>query len=347
MRIGLLADTFSVEAGTGIARYANEVLRGLCVLGLDARPLSLPAREFRLGTLVNHVARMPYMVSRRAKDLDLVHAASPVCALGFPFVSKPKVVTYHDLVTLICKNTSVAFYARLLAPLSYRIGWLADRVIADSSQTKEQITTHLGIPEHRIRVVNLGVDSRFVPMKTETRRHYVIGYVGALSRRKRVDSLLRAFYLLKERHPKLPVRLAICGSRRLEYPALVDLVTELNVSRDVEFRGFVAEETLAQTYNSFDVFVLPSESEGFGLPILEAQRCGVPVIVRSGAQIPREVSKACLISGSEGEMADQIFGLLTDAASRSAVIQEGLVYSAQFTWEKTVQQTLEVYSEIV
>jgi glycosyltransferase involved in cell wall biosynthesis len=246
---------------------------------------------------------------------------------------------------MLCQDTSAAFHTRLFAPLFLRAGRFADRILADSTQTKADIIAHLGIAENKITVVNLGVADKFAPMPKEPREHYVVGYVGSLSRRKRLDHLLRAFYLLKERLTETPVRLVICGSKRLEYPALVKLATEHDISRDVEFRGFVTEETLVETYNSFDVFVLPSEWEGFGLPILEAQKCGVPVVIRKGTHIPSEVSAACLQAESETDIADKIQRLFTDSDFRSTVIREGLEHSKQFTWEKTVRQVLAIYEE--
>jgi glycosyltransferase involved in cell wall biosynthesis len=348
MRIGLVADTFSLEVGTGIARYCQELLTGLSRLGLDVQPLYFPQPNLPFRTVVHHVVKMPYLVSKRAKSFDLIHATSPVCAFGFPMISRLKVVTYHDLVALLCGNTNIASYAQLLAPLTLRVGRFADQVIADSSQTKAQIITCLRIPDDKITVVNLGVDERFIPMeKAKEQDQYIIGYVGALDRRKRLDYLLRAFHLLKRRWPIIPARLVICGGKGGEYSSWIRLATELSIDGDVEFRGFVSEEVLVRTYNSFDVFVLPSELEGFGLPILEAQRCGVPVVICEDARIPREVSQACLKAGSEEDMADRIYYLLTDPGLRSLVVQEGLEHSRQFTWNKTVQEVLAVYEELL
>jgi glycosyltransferase involved in cell wall biosynthesis len=238
MKVGLVTDTFSVEAGTGIARYSQEMLTGLPKLGLNVQSLCFPPLSLPFGTVIHHVVSMPYLISRQAGNFDLIHAASPICALCFPLIRKPKkIVTYHDLTSLLCRDTSSAFHTRLFAPLFLRIGKSADRIIADSSQTREEMIAHLSISGDKITVVNLGVDDVFTPMKKEPRDHRVIGYVGALSRRKRLNYLLKAFRLLKERHAETPVRLVICGSKRLEYPALVKLAAELDVSNDVEFRG--------------------------------------------------------------------------------------------------------------
>lgn len=348
MKVGLVADTFSVERGTGIARYCQEILSGLSGLGLDVEPIGSSAPQIPFGTVVDHTIGMPYRILRRASGLDIIHATSPICALGFPLLHNSRlVITYHDLTSLLCQDTSSAFHTGLFAPLFLRIGRFADRIIADSTQTKDEMVAHLGISRAKIAVVNLGVDGRFAPIKRETRDGYTIGYIGALNRRKRLDHLLHAFHRLKKKHSTTPVRLVICGSKRLEYPSLVMLSSELDLTDDVEFRGFVAEDALVETYNSFDVFVLPSEWEGFGLPILEAQRCGVPVIICEGAHIPAEVARCCLRATSEENMADTIHQLLTDSDLRRRTVEEGLEYSQRFTWERMVKETVEVYEEVM
>jgi glycosyltransferase involved in cell wall biosynthesis len=291
MRIALVADTFSVEKGTGIARYSEEMLKGLRSKGLYVEPIAPEAPTMPLGLAINHALRMPYFVSRKASHFDLIHATSPVTALCFPAIQQPTVVTYWDLVSLLCQNTSSAFHTRLLAPLFLRVGRFANAIIASSSQTREEMIAHLGIPSHRIYVVNPGIAEVFRPTNRPARSHSVIGCVGAFNRRKGIDYLFRSFSVLRAEGLERGTKLVLCGRRTLEYSALVQLAKDLDIDGDVEFRGFVGGESLRTAYNSFDVFVLPSEWEGFGFPILEAQRCGVPVIIREHAHIPQEVSK--------------------------------------------------------
>jgi glycosyltransferase involved in cell wall biosynthesis len=175
----------------------------------------------------------------------------------------------------------------------------------------------------------------------------VVGYVGAFNRRKGVDYLLRAFSALGARGLTRTAKLVLVGPKSLEYGALVRLAEHLHIDPHVEFRGYVAAEELAETYNSFDVCVLPSEWEGFGFPILEAQRCGVPVIVRNDAHIPEEVSACCLKATSEEDMAEKIFQLLTDQAIYQSVAEQGLDHSNQFIWHRTIRQTVEIYEGLL
>lgn len=347
MRIALVADTFSVEKGTGIARYSQELRRGLTEHGLAVEPICPAPPDLPLGLAINHALKMPYVVRGSAGRFDLIHATSPITALSFPLIRQSKVVTYWDLVSLLCNHTSSAFYARLSAPLFLRIGTFADAIIAASSQTKEEMIRHLGIPARKIAVVNPGIGQEFRPLGPRRRGQYVVGYVGTLNRRKGVDYLLRVFCSLKKRGLPLPAKLAVCSSRNLEYRALLKLAVDLGIDQDVEFRGFAAGERLVTAYNSFDVFVLPSEWEGFGFPILEAQRCGVPVIVREDAHIPAEVSMCCVKASSEQDMADKIHELLTKEDVRRETVDRGLEYTQRFTWDRTVLQTLEVYKGLL
>jgi len=347
MRIALVADTFSVTEGTGIARYAEELRAGLTSRGVTVEPITPRPPRLPFGLALNHALRMPYLVATKADHFDVVHAASPVTALGFPLVRKPKVVTYHDLVSLHGRIPGTAIHTRLAAPFFLRIGRFADRIIANSSATKYEIVERLGIPEDRISVVSWGISQIFRPRRRIERQSLVVGYVGALNRRKGLRYLIKSFHVLRIRRPAIDARLVLCGARNEEYGRLVRLSAELGLSQFVEFRGSLSDEDLVEAYNSFDVFVFPSEREGFGLPILEAQRCGVPVIIRADAHIPAEVSVCCLKVRSEEDMADMIYELLSNDEIRQHVADQGLEHSQQFTWERTVRETVEVYEQIL
>jgi len=348
MRVALVADTFSVAEGTGIARYALQLLSGLTHEGLSVEPITHQPPQIPFGLAVNHALCLPYLVARRAERFDVLHAASPITALAFPLIHKPKVVTYHDLASLGRRGRAgTGLHARLFAPLFLRIGHLADRVIANSAQTKRDIVSHLGIPSEKIITVQWGIDDRFRPQLGHNSPKRVVGYVGAMNPRKGLPYLIRAFHALRCQCPDLAVKLVICGRRNDQYPGLARLVQELGLSDSVEFRGSVSDDQLVEVYNSFDVFVLPSEWEGFGFPILEAQRCEVPVIIREDAHIPEEVAACCLKATSEKDMADRIYALLTEEDLRQAVVEQGLEYSQQFTWARAVEQTIAVYEDVL
>jgi glycosyltransferase involved in cell wall biosynthesis len=347
MKVALIVDEFSVEKGTGIARYSYEIYKGLKERGIEVEPIVIKPPNIPFGEAINHVFLVPYHLLKKANNFDIIHATSPITGLCFPFIKKPKVMTYHDIITLIYKGSGNSLHARLAAPLFFRIGDYSDRIITVSSQTKEEIVDYLKIPKEKINVVNNGVDNEFTQLSKEKQETFTIGYLGAFTLRKKIDYLIRAFYFLKTEHPEIKVKLKICGKKTGEYENLIKLVKELCLEDDVEFRGFIPQNDLVETYNSFDIFALTSEWEGFCIPIIEAQSCGVPVIIRGDAHIPDEISTCCLKVNSEKDMAKKFYKLVTDYNLRDNIKNQGLEYSKKFAWRKTVDQTLQIYEDVL
>jgi glycosyltransferase involved in cell wall biosynthesis len=344
LKVAIITHILSLERGTGETRYAEELIRGLSesceveIIGSSEHGI--------LRSLINHFVIRPSKVLRNKEKFDVFHALTPVYGLPLPLLNKPTVVTYHDLNTLLYGRGS-SWHGRISAPHLYKLGKYCSMAIADSSQTKNELVRYLNFPQEKIRVINLGVAERFKPYERKNSNYFSIGYIGALNARKRVDYLLKAFHYLKKNHEQLNVKLKIYGRKDAEYQSLVKLADDLNIKRDVEFRGQIPEKDLIDVYNSLDIYVVPSEWEGFGLPILEAQRCGVPVIIRADAHIPEEVGRYCLKATSERHMAGILYEILTDDALRGRVVKTGVEYSQQFTWEKTIRETLRVYKNLL
>ena len=344
MKVALIADSFQVEEGTGIARYASELLNGLIDKGIDVKPISIEP-PLKSGGIINHVVRLPYNVLKEIHDCDLVHFTSPATAFSIPFIKIPKVTTYHDLTSILCKNCGVTFHTKISAPIIYRIvGMYSDFTIAISTQTKNEMIENLKIHSEKIQAIPLGIDPKYIHIE-KNNTFFTIGYLGALVKRKRIDYLLKCFSQLKILHPDLNVRLVICGKKSPECLRLIELSKKLNIFEYVEYKGFVKESELVDVYNCFDIFIIPSDWEGFCLPLMECQKCGVPVIIREDAHIPEEVSKCCLKASSEEDMAEKVYQLLTNSELKRDIIKKGLIYSKQFTWERTAEDTINIYKK--
>ncbi|MEW6033652.1 MAG: glycosyltransferase family 1 protein [Chloroflexota bacterium] len=346
MRVGIIEDV--LPSGTGIGEYGRRLLEGLRARGIPADRLFLPRPRVPFGDAVNHVIRLPLYLKGREGDYDIMHATSPITGLSFPLVRRTRVLTWHDLVSILCPNSGAAWHVKAFGPAFFRIiARSADVIIAVSTQTRQELVMHLGVPPDKVVVINEGIGEQFRPLPREKRDPRIIGYIGAFIARKRVDLLVRAFHHLVRKHPGLDVRMMIWGRKAYEYPRLAEMVEVLGLGGRVEFPGFVPEDKMAEVYNSFDVFAYASEWEGFGFPILEAQRCGIPVVMRREAHIPSEVSECCLKAESIEDMADKMLCLLTDAALREEVSARGLEYSRRFTWEKNVEDTVKVYETVM
>ena len=346
-RVALIVDELDIRQGTGIARYSIGLAEGLAKEGIEVKVISTKTPSLPYGSALNHLAILPSEVLRRVDRFDLVHATAPIAALSFPLVRKKRIVTFHDLVSIVCPQAKAAPHARLTLPALFRmVARSCDRIIAVSTQTKDELVSYLGVQSEKVVVINLGIDDEFMPLRRAPRKEFFIGYLGALAPRKRIDYALRAFKVLRRMRPDLDVKFRICGARDRGYQKLRDLIRELKVDDNVEFLDFVPDNKIVEFYNSLDVLVFPSEWEGFGIPILEAQRCGVPVVIRSDSHIPPEVSRFALKADSEEDMAGRILELLTMPALRNERSKIALEYSRQFSWEKTARETLDVYERV-
>jgi glycosyltransferase involved in cell wall biosynthesis len=284
----------------------------------------------------------------KAKGYDLVHALTPEMGIYAPLLFRNTVVTFHDLIPILASK-EMEFKFSSLIPSYTRLTWklssMARRVIANSTQTKEELTKALMVKPEKIKVIPLGVDERFKPIEGFKRREvYTIGFFGNFTYRKGADIAVEAFKLIRR---KVDARLILAGGRiKTIYQRHFNIREMIKGLENVKVIEYVPDEDLVKLYNSFDVMVFPSRYEGFGLPILEAQKCGVPVLTMEDAKIPWEVKKESVTCKSVEDMADKTLELLMDNHKRGEVSRKGMKYASQFTWENTVKRTMAVYNEL-
>ncbi len=267
----------------------------------------------------------------------------------------PVVLTVHDLIGMLFpQNLPLVsrFYWSRWLPWSVR--W-ADRVIADSEHTRGDLIRLLRIPGERIEVVHLGVGQAFRPQEGRAVLQAVhdryglpkafILYVGTLEPRKGLDTLVAAYGSLAA---DTPHHLVIAGKRGWYTDALFRQVQALGLGQRVHFAGYVADEDLPALYNLADLFVFPSQYEGFGLPVLEAMACGTPVVCSNAASLPEVAGDAALLvpPGDAPALAAAIRRMLADPALQAAMRARGLERARRFTWEETARRTALVYRQL-
>ncbi len=326
-------------------RAAHRLLRPL---GLDVRTFftTYPlAADLKPGVLAHLTAQQMAMLLRVRPDLH------------------PVVVTVHDIVPYLTRrDRSLRAYRsrweEWLDVLATRALRRADMLLADSVYTQSILARVLGYPPGRIRVVPLGVDHvlfhpRPVPPEFDARygldsRYRYVLYVGSENPRKNLPFLLRAFARLRGRMPE--ARLVRVGA--LQYlpqaRALEAQIRELGLEDAVLHFPAVPDEDLALFYNRADLFVFPSLYEGFGLPVLEAMACGTPVVCSDAASLPEVAGDAALLVSPADEegWAEAMYRALTDAHLRRELRARGLERARSFTWERTAEETVQVYREM-
>jgi glycosyltransferase involved in cell wall biosynthesis len=177
-------------------------------------------------------------------------------------------------------------------------------------------------------------------------------FVSTEHPRKNFTTLLKAFSQLKSepRFKKLKlVKVGDAGGQEIDFRnQTVGVIESLNLSSEVIFTDFVPEADLPAYYSGAEVFVLPSLYEGFGFPVLEAMACACPVITSNTSSLPEVTGKAGIMVDpyDTDSLAQTIKIVLTNSELSDNMIRKGLEHSKKFTWEKTAEQTLEVYNKV-
>ena len=347
----LLKNMLSVATDDEFVGFAG-TLSSLALDGLDAR---LNVRHLRVPT------RALYAVWRRGNllpiesltgHLDLFHATNYFVP---PARKAKRVVTIHDLSFLIVPQYCSP---RIVRPFSTGIGKFArqsDAIVVYSDSIKRDIISRLGVPESKISVIHLAVDDKFEHPTEDAEwlertyriaRPYIL-FVGMLEPRKNVAALIRAFDAIKS---EVPHQLVLVGARGWMYEEIFQLCDELSLGERVRFVGFVAgHEKLAAFYRNADLFVFPSFYERFGLPVLEAMKCGCPVVTsRASSIVEIAEDAALLVEAHDWEtLAELMKKVLSDGSLHEELSRKGRERAAMFSWKRAAEQTLDLYRDVV
>ena len=271
----------------------------------------------------------------------------------------PTVVTLHDAIAehfpdLIFPDKK----GRLLWTIKMRLArWQARRIMTVSEAAKKEIIEYLHIKPADIDVVSEAADPRFKPVQDKSEcmaarkraglpeNARLIIYVGGLAPHKNIPGLLKGLSEAVAKGGIEDVHLALVGDLdgdgfHSHYDELDDMVkADSNLSGRVHFTGFVSDDDLVALYSDSMAVTLPSFSEGFGLPAIEAMACGVPVLASSAGSIPEVVGEAGLYF--DPHKVEQITKAIHTLASDTPLLDELKLKAAQraaeFTWSRAAK----------
>ncbi|MBT9164999.1 MAG: Mannosylfructose-phosphate synthase [candidate division WS2 bacterium] len=233
----------------------------------------------------------------------------------------------------------------------------ADKVISVSQDNMRQIIRYLGVPESKVAVIYHGLDESFRPVKDSNiiescKAKYGINndYILCVANNvlnKNLEGLIKAFDYLRQKY-RIPHKLVIVGNTGFSKEREVWLQEIKGKYPDLIHTGYVDYKELPALYSGASVFVLPSYCESFGIPLLEAMACGVPVVTSNIFAMPEVVGDAGLKVNPYDfkEIGDAVYKLLTNNALREEFIKRGLERVKAFTWEKAAKEALAVYEEV-
>ena len=372
MRIGINASKI-FDVHTGVGRYTSNLCRSILKTGskndcylytpgrmgnvitndIEGTPLGKPPASIQNNTLRILWEQMVLPIYSRKDKLDLFHYTDH--ALSLLFKKCPIIITVHDVAYLRLPNLlniSRKIYKKNILQISIK---KADIIIADSYATKKDIIEYFGTREGKIRVIHLGVESRFRPINNveafRLRNNLppkIILNVGTLEPRKNVVSLIKAFKKLREKGFK-DYKLVIAGEKGWLYEEIFREVGRSDLKQEILFLGVVRDEDLPMLYNCADLFVYPTLYEGFGLPPLEAMACGIPVIASNTSSLPEVIGDAGIMVDPTdiASLCENIYKVLKDKKLRYRMGSMGLERSKLFSWDKTVKEILEIYDELL
>jgi glycosyltransferase involved in cell wall biosynthesis len=300
--------------------------------------------------------RIPLTLSAelRRHPVDVLHVqfTSP------PFAPCPVVVSIHDLSF---EHLPQTFKKRSRAQLRLtvrRSARKAAQVVALSEHARSDILDTYGLKPEKVSVIPLAPPPHFGPVtdQAELQRvrqtydidsDYILS-VGSIQPRKNLSRLIAAYSSLRRARPegKLP-KLVLVGKCAWLYDELLRTIKELEVCNSVILTGYVPEADLPALYSGALCFVYPSYFEGFGLPPLEAMKCGAAVIVGNRTSLPEVVGDAGMLVDpfNVDDIALAIDKVISDSNLRSHLRVKGLERAQLFDWRETARQTLAVYEK--
>ena len=357
---------------TGIGRYTNELVNGLLdpcfqedfklrfwvqnvlLSNFDEVKRLKPRTDFPLWSKPFRVVNNRYRLWVNAQVLKstLFHGTN----FFIPEVVEHGVITVHDLSVFLYPAAHPVERVRQFEAHFERSIRQSKRIITDSEFVRQEMITRFSCAESQVVTIHIGVASAYKP-KTFINHELMIRYglkndeyalcVATIEPRKNIDKLLHAYSLmppdLRNRYP-----LVLVGGYGWLAEDIVRQIDEGSKQGWVKKLGYVAEHDLIGVYQHARIFAYPSAYEGFGLPVLEAMACGIPVLTSNRSSLP-EVAGGVAVLVDPDDAVELALGLeqaLVDEAWRNSSRQAGLQRARSFTWDKCVNETVNVYKAV-
>jgi glycosyltransferase involved in cell wall biosynthesis len=299
--------------------------------------------------------RIGWMQLRAASALDalrpdVAHFTNGMIPIGTPVAT---VVTVHDMSLRLYPGCHPVRRLLLNRPLMHLAIRQASSIVTVSNSARRDLLRLHGVAPDRVAVVHEAASPAFRPIVDRARledvraryklpRQFML-YVGTIEPRKNLTRLMTAF--AAARKAGIPHHLVCVGPYGWSSRDLAGRIDRLGIEGAVHFTGYVPFEDLPAIYNLGEFFAFPSLYEGFGLPVVEAMACGIPVLTSTTSSLGEIAGDAAVTIDplDTDAMTDAIVRLATDADLRRDVAERGVRRARSFSWEQTARDMLAVY----
>lgn len=351
--MGLLQGLSAIDSRDDFAVLVNEKARDwplphsknfnrvVCPVSGESRMERYLFEQLRLPKLLRHLG------------LDLVHSLGYVSPLISPC---PAVVTIHDLNFRAFPEGMSMLRRRTLEFFVPQSARRAHTVVTVSEFSKREIVSQLGVEPNKVVVTYSGprppgVSTNGGSVSSPRFREispgveYIIAF-SSMSPNKNLERLLHAYALLRERGTA-PFKLVLVG-HLLSGSRLLELAGRLHLGDSLVATGYVDDQSLTPLLQQARVLAFPSLYEGFGVPVLEAMKCGVPVACSKAGSLPEIAGEAALFFDplSPTDIADKIATLTSNRELQLGLRERGYENIKRFSWEDTARKTVDLYHRI-
>lgn len=266
-----------------------------------------------------------------------------------PRVHGKVITTVYDMTYKLFPETmDPKNLRRLNEGMAYSLS-RSDQIITITKSSKEDILKYFNIPESKINIISPSFSIRDTTLqkvdlcKWGINSPYIL-FLGNLEPRKNITNLIKAYALIKKEH-HIDQVLVVAGQKGWRYNQIFEQITELGLQEDIIFTGYISDEEKSLLYKNADAFVFPSLYEGFGMPILEAQKCGTPVLTSHTSSMPEVAGESALLVNplDYHDISDKLYNMLTDSALRKELILKGSENIKRYTWDSAVKKLMDIY----
>ena len=286
------------------------------------------------------------------QTIDIYHGLSNELPLGIKLTGIKSVVTIHDLIFIRYPELYQGVDRQIYMIKFKKACKAADKIIAVSQQTKEDIIEFFGTPSEKIQVVYQSCATVFQNRSESTQNPDVskynlpvdyLLYVGTVEKRKNLLNVIKAVH-------KMPNENLVVVGNGKEYMKLCrDYVLDHGLGTRMMFHSNVPTDDLAEFYHGAKTFLYPSTFEGFGIPIIESLFCKTPVITSRGGCFSESGGPSSIYIDPQNpdEIIDAVERINSDTELRTKMISDGLLHAQKFTDENLAKNLMDIYKSVL
>lgn len=344
---------------TGVTRVGDHLIRELSLIHRKVRLFRYQLKFFPPRARLFYQSKIfPLRIKTYDRNPAVHILGNQTLAGMLGDLRYPAVVIVHDLIQVEEMPPSGLMYRhvnRWLSSLS-----LATVVMTNSNYTKRCVMRETGISAERIHAIHLGVDHEvFRPLNPDKKRLFLakyrlkedrryLLYVGSEQPRKNFRAALRILRDVSREYPDVALIKIGAHQCKEERRANMEEARRLGVLESLHLLEGLGNDDLAAAYNASCIFLFPSCNEGFGLPLVEAMACGLPVVASNSTSIPEVLGSAGIMHDpSEIEaMADSVKSILSNEGIHGELSRRGLERAKVFSWQKCASELYDIIKQI-